>query len=61
MTGIDHNQAKRSVYRESIRELVQLIMDCKRIYRKVNLPTDADINELCHVQMTRIRWAKNAH
>ena len=54
MTGvIDHNQAKRSVYRESIRELVQLIMDCKRIYGKVNLPTDADINiDYADVQVT---------
>lgn len=40
---IDRNVDKRSTYRESMRDLVQLIMDCKRLNTNVNLPTDADI------------------
>lgn len=40
---INHNIDKRSSYRESLRELVQLIMDCKRFNSNINMPPDADI------------------
>lgn len=54
MTGIvDHNQDKRSIYIEPLRELVQIMMDCKRIYGMVNLPQDADIMiDYADVQVT---------
>lgn len=40
---IDRNQDKRSAYRESVRELVQAIMDCKTLNSKIKLPDDANI------------------
>jgi hypothetical protein len=34
---------KRSIYREPLRDLVQLIMDCKRLNSNINMPEAADI------------------
>lgn len=41
---INRNVEKKSTYREPLRDLVQQIMDCKRLNSNVNLPTDADIS-----------------
>ena len=40
---IDHNIDKQDAYIESVRDTVQLAMDCSTIYGTVNFPTDADI------------------
>jgi len=40
---IDHNVDKQDAYIESVRDTVQLAMDCSTIYGTVNFPTDADI------------------
>jgi len=41
---INRNVEKKSTYREPLRDLVQLIMDCKRLNSNVNLPENADIS-----------------
>lgn len=40
---IDHNVDKQDAYIESVRDTVQLAMDCSTIYGNVNFPTDAEI------------------
>ena len=40
---ISYNVEKRSIYRETLRDLVQLIMDCKRLNSNINMPEAADI------------------
>ena len=40
---ISYNVEKRSIYREPLRDLVQLIMDCKRLNSNINMPEAADI------------------
>jgi len=40
---IDYNNKKRSMYRESVRQLVQLTMDCARLYGGQAMPEDAGI------------------
>lgn len=50
---ISHNKSKRKLYAEPMRYLVQLMMDCKRIYGKKNLPQDADIMiDFADIQVT---------
>ena len=41
---LNRNVEKKSTYREPLRDLVQLIMDCKRLNSNVNLPENADIS-----------------
>ena len=40
---IDHNNDKKDSYREAVRDLVQLLMDCSRIYGTVNFPENANL------------------
>lgn len=40
----DRNNDKQDMYREPIRELCQLVMDCETIYGSTNFPPDASIN-----------------
>jgi len=44
MGVIDHNNDKQDLYRESVRDLVQLVMDTVSIYGDVKFPADANIN-----------------
>ena len=41
---IDHNEDKRSIYIESLRQLTNLICQCENYYGSQRLPEDIDFN-----------------